>query len=197
MLLTLFKLRFNINRDKSTGARPTSGGLQVTPIFYTDRCYPVQQRWCLKAFLRGFDMVVLQVIERHKVNIFIPRQQPFAVAARTVIICWTTWPFPSLQILGSVGEPINEEAWNGKKKHRQRKTPGYRHVVVNGNGWLLAISPIANVTNQARTLSFRCPEFKSRNGWERTHDYRVHWRKGLIKFRSGYGADNLWQSPAL
>lgn len=87
-----------------------------------------------------------QVIERHKVNIFYTaptairslQQAPLSLVERSNL--------SSLQVLGSVGEPINEEAWEWYHKHI-----GKNSCPVIDTWWQtetggFMISPIANVT---------------------------------------------------
>jgi acetyl-CoA synthetase len=87
-----------------------------------------------------------QVIERHKVNIFYTaptairslQQAPLSLVERSDL--------SSLSILGTVGEPINEEAW-----HWYHKNIGKEKCPVIDTWWQtetggFMISPIANVT---------------------------------------------------
>lgn len=87
-----------------------------------------------------------QVIERHKVNIFYTaptairslQQAPLSFVERSNL--------SSLQVLGSVGEPINEEAWEWYHEHiGKKKCPVIDTWWQTETGGFM-ISPIANVT---------------------------------------------------
>ena len=73
-----------------------------------------------------------QIVERYGVTIFYTA--PTAIRA---FMRWgTEWPdkrdLSSLRLLGSVGEPINPEAWVWYSPlHRRRTLPGRRHVVAD------------------------------------------------------------------
>lgn len=87
-----------------------------------------------------------QVIEKHKVNIFYTAPTAIRSLEKAPLSLVEKYDLSSLKVLGSVGEPINEEAWNwydtniGKKKCPiidtwwQTETGGFM------------ISPIAHVT---------------------------------------------------
>ena len=75
------------------------------------------------------------IIERHKVSIF--------YTAPTAIRAFVRWgddlpkkhDLSSLRLLGSVGEPINPEAWMWyQRRHRRRPLPDRRHLVADGDG---------------------------------------------------------------
>ena len=76
-----------------------------------------------------------EIVERYGVTIFYTA--PTAIRA---FMKWgTDWPkrrnMSSLRLLGSVGEPINPEAWIWYHKiHRRRALPDRRHVVADRNG---------------------------------------------------------------
>jgi acetyl-CoA synthetase len=87
-----------------------------------------------------------QVIEKHKVNIFYTAPTAIRSLQQAPLSFITDHDLSSLQLLGSVGEPINEEAWNW-----------YHENIGNGNcpivdtWWQtetggIMISPIAGIT---------------------------------------------------
>jgi acetyl-CoA synthetase len=87
-----------------------------------------------------------QVIDRHKVNIFYTAP----TAIRALEAAGTEWVKPydlsSLRILGSVGEPINEEAW-----HWYHENIGKGNCPVVDTWWQtetggIMISPLAGIT---------------------------------------------------
>jgi len=87
-----------------------------------------------------------QVIERHKVNIFYTAPTAIRSLEQAPISFVTRHDLSSLQILGTVGEPINEEAW-----HWYDKNIGKNKCPIVDTWWQtetggIMISPIANVT---------------------------------------------------
>jgi acetyl-CoA synthetase len=87
-----------------------------------------------------------QVIERHKVNIFYTAPTAIRSLEKAPLSFVERHDLSSLQVLGSVGEPINEEAW-----HWYHKNIGKENCPVVDTWWQtetggLMISPIANVT---------------------------------------------------
>jgi len=48
-------------------------------------------------------------------------------------------------VLGTVGEPINEEAWHWYDEHIGKRMPHRGHLVADGTGGIL-ISPLAGIT---------------------------------------------------
>jgi acetyl-CoA synthetase len=87
-----------------------------------------------------------QVIERHKVNIFYTAPTAIRSLEKAPISFVERHDLSSLQVLGSVGEPINEEAWNW-----YHKNIGKGNCPVVDTWWQtetggLMISPIAHVT---------------------------------------------------
>jgi acetyl-CoA synthetase len=87
-----------------------------------------------------------QVIERHKVNIFYTAPTAIRSLERAPLSFVERHDLSSLQVLGSVGEPINEEAWLWYHKHI-----GKERCPVIDTWWQtetggLMISPVANVT---------------------------------------------------
>ncbi|HNM27841.1 MAG TPA: AMP-binding protein, partial [Saprospiraceae bacterium] len=86
------------------------------------------------------------VIQRHKVNIFYTAP----TAIRALMAAGDQWinnrRLPSLRVLGTVGEPINEEAW-----HWYNEKVGKKRCPIVDTWWQtetggILISPIANVT---------------------------------------------------
>lgn len=87
-----------------------------------------------------------QIIEKHKVNIFYTAP----TAIRALMAANTNgpdkYPMKSLQVLGSVGEPINEEAW-----HWYHHKVGKDRCPVTDTWWQtetggIMIAPIAGIT---------------------------------------------------
>jgi acetyl-CoA synthetase len=87
-----------------------------------------------------------QVIERHKVNIFYTAPTAIRSLQQAPLSFVERSDLSSLQILGSVGEPINEEAWEWYHEHiGKMKCPVIDTWWQTETGGLM-ISPIAHVT---------------------------------------------------
>jgi acetyl-CoA synthetase len=87
-----------------------------------------------------------QVIERHKVNIFYTAPTAIRSLEKAPLSFVERHDLSSLKILGSVGEPINEEAWNWYHKNIGKgKCPVIDTWWQTETGGFM-ISPIANVT---------------------------------------------------
>jgi acetyl-CoA synthetase len=87
-----------------------------------------------------------QAIERHKVNIFYTAPTAIRSLQQASLSFVEKYDLSSLQTLGSVGEPINEEAW-----HWYHKNIGKGKCPIVDTWWQtetggIMISPIANVT---------------------------------------------------
>lgn len=87
-----------------------------------------------------------QAIERNKVNIFYTAPTAIRALEKAPISFVQKYDLSSLQVLGSVGEPINEEAW-----HWYYKNVGKEKCPVIDTWWQtetggIMISPIAHVT---------------------------------------------------
>lgn len=87
-----------------------------------------------------------QVVERHKVNIFYTAPTAIRSLEKAPLSFVERHDLSSLKILGSVGEPINEEAWNW-----YHKNIGKGNCPVIDTWWQtetggFMITPIANVT---------------------------------------------------
>ncbi len=87
-----------------------------------------------------------QAIERHKVNIFYTAPTAIRSLEKAPLSFVEKYDLSSLKILGSVGEPINEEAW-----HWYDKNIGKDKCPIVDTWWQtetggIMISPIANVT---------------------------------------------------
>lgn len=87
-----------------------------------------------------------QVIERHKINIFYTAPTAIRSLEKAPLSFVERHDLSSLKVLGSVGEPINEEAW-----HWYDKNIGKGNCPIVDTWWQtetggLMISPIANVT---------------------------------------------------
>lgn len=87
-----------------------------------------------------------QVVERHKVNIFYTAPTAIRSLEKAPLSFVERHDLSSLKILGSVGEPINEEAWNWYHKNIGKgKCPVIDTWWQTETGGFM-ISPIANVT---------------------------------------------------
>ena len=87
-----------------------------------------------------------QAIERHKVNIFYTAPTAIRSLEKAPLSFVQKYDLSSLQVLGSVGEPINEEAW-----HWYDTNIGKGNCPIIDTWWQtetggFMISPIANVT---------------------------------------------------
>ena len=87
-----------------------------------------------------------QANERHKVNIFYTAPTAIRSLQQSPISFVEKYDLSSLNLLGSVGEPINEEAWHWYHKHI-----GKERCPIVDTWWQtetggIMISPIANVT---------------------------------------------------
>lgn len=94
-----------------------------------------------------------QAIERHKVNIFYTAPTAIRSLEKAPISFVQRHDLSSLQVLGSVGEPINEEAW-----HWYEKNIGKGKCPIIDTWWQtetggIMISPIANVTKLKPALA--------------------------------------------
>lgn len=86
------------------------------------------------------------VIEKHKVNIFYTAPTAIRSLEKAPLSFVEKYDLSSLQILGTVGEPINEEAW-----HWYDKNIGKRNCPIVDTWWQtetggIMISPIAGIT---------------------------------------------------
>jgi acetyl-CoA synthetase len=87
-----------------------------------------------------------QVVERHKVNIFYTAPTAIRSLEKAPLSFVERHDLSSLNILGTVGEPINEEAWHWYHKNIGKgKCPIVDTWWQTENGGFM-ISPIANVT---------------------------------------------------
>ncbi len=88
-----------------------------------------------------------QAIERHKVNIFYTAPTAIRALEKAPLSFVERHDLSSLKILGTVGEPINEEAWHWYHKHiGKEKCPVIDTWWQTETGGFM-IAPIANVTN--------------------------------------------------
>ena len=87
-----------------------------------------------------------QAIERHKVNIFYTAPTAIRSLEKEPISFVDKYDLSSLGVIGSVGEPINEEAWHWYHKHiGKEKCPLVDTWWQTETGGIM-ISPIAHVT---------------------------------------------------
>jgi acetyl-CoA synthetase len=87
-----------------------------------------------------------QVVERHKVNIFYTAPTAIRALEKAPLSFIQKYNLSSLKVLGTVGEPINEEAWHWYNEH-----VGKGRCPIVDTWWQtetggIMISPIANVT---------------------------------------------------
>jgi acetyl-CoA synthetase len=87
-----------------------------------------------------------QVVERHRVNIFYTAPTAIRSLEQAPLSFVERYDLSSLNVLGTVGEPINEEAW-----HWYDKNIGKGHCPIVDTWWQtetggVMISPIAGVT---------------------------------------------------
>lgn len=87
-----------------------------------------------------------QVIEKHKVNIFYTAPTAIRSLEKAPLSFVEKYNLSSLQVLGTVGEPINEEAW-----HWYDKNIGKHNCPIVDTWWQtetggIMISPIAGIT---------------------------------------------------
>jgi acetyl-CoA synthetase len=87
-----------------------------------------------------------QIVEKHKVNIFYTAPTAIRSLEKAPLSFVEKYDLSSLQVLGSVGEPINEEAW-----HWYDKNIGKGNCPIVDTWWQtetggIMISPIAGVT---------------------------------------------------
>jgi acetyl-CoA synthetase len=88
-----------------------------------------------------------QAIERHKVNIFYTAPTAIRSLQQAPLSFVEKYDLSSLKVLGSVGEPINEEAWQWYSKHIGKdKCPIIDTWWQTETGGFM-ISPVANVTS--------------------------------------------------
>jgi len=94
-----------------------------------------------------------QICEKHKVNQFYTAP----TAIRALMACGDQWPekydLSSLRVLGSVGEPINEEAWHWYDKHI-----GKGKAAIVDTWWQtetggIMISPLPGITDTKPTYA--------------------------------------------
>jgi acetyl-CoA synthetase len=87
-----------------------------------------------------------QAIERHRVNIFYTAPTAIRSLEKAPLSFVERHDLSSLKVLGSVGEPINEEAWQWYHKNiGKEKCPIVDTWWQTENGGIM-ISPIANIT---------------------------------------------------
>jgi acetyl-CoA synthetase len=87
-----------------------------------------------------------QVVEKHKVNIFYTAPTAIRALEKAPLSFVEKYNLSSLKVLGSVGEPINEEAW-----HWYNKNIGKNNCPIVDTWWQtetggIMISPIAGIT---------------------------------------------------
>ena len=94
-----------------------------------------------------------KICEKHKVNQFYPAPTAIRALAKHPTTHVTNHDLSSLKVLGSVGEPINEEAW-----HWYDKNVGKSNVPIVDTWWQtetggILISSLAGVTDQKPTFA--------------------------------------------
>jgi acetyl-CoA synthetase len=87
-----------------------------------------------------------QIVEKHRVNIFYTAPTAIRSLEKAPLSFVEKYDLTSLKVLGTVGEPINEEAWHWYDKHiGKQKCPIIDTWWQTETGGFM-ISPIANVT---------------------------------------------------
>lgn len=76
-----------------------------------------------------------QVVEKHKVTQFYTAPTAIRSLAKENSEWVDKHDLSSLRVIGSVGEPINDEAWHWYNDHVGRKMPDCRCTVANRNRW--------------------------------------------------------------
>ena len=95
-----------------TGAPRTSAGLLDTAIFFTDHWQMERLHSCLKVFqIIQISDVFWDICDKHKVNIFYTAPTAIRAIAKEGDELVNKRDLSSLRLLGTVGEPINPEAW--------------------------------------------------------------------------------------
>ena len=75
-----------------------------------------------------------RMVEKHQITIFYTAPTAIRALIRAGEDLPNRYDLSSLRLLGTVGEPINEEAWLWYHRvNRQRTLPHHRHLVANGN----------------------------------------------------------------
>ncbi len=87
-----------------------------------------------------------QVAEKHQVNIFYTAPTAIRSLEKAPLSFVQKYDLTSIKILGSVGEPINEEAWHWYHEHIGRKQCPIVDTWWQTETGGIMISPIANVT---------------------------------------------------
>ena len=87
-----------------------------------------------------------QAVERHKINIFYTAPTAIRALMTRSLDYVKKYDLSSLKVLGSVGEPINEEAW-----HWYQNNIGHKDLPIVDTWWQtetggIMISPIANIS---------------------------------------------------
>ncbi len=117
------------------------------------------------------------IIEKHKVNIMYTAP----TAIRTFIKWGDEWPkkhdLSSLRLLGTVGEPINPEAWMWyRRSDRRQSLPDRRYLVADRNRRDPDCANPGSGGDQARL----CDQAAARYSGRGCH---AHWRKSASRFR--------------
>ena len=87
-----------------------------------------------------------EIVEKHKITQFYTAPTAIRALAKEHLDYTTKYDLSSLKVLGSVGEPINEEAWNWYNDHiGKKKSPIVDTWWQTETGGIL-ISPLPNIT---------------------------------------------------
>jgi acetyl-CoA synthetase len=78
----------------------------------------------LKGYLRILILVVFEIIEKHKVTQFYTAPTAIRALAKENVKYVQKHHLKTLKVIGSVGEPINEEAWHWYNDHVGQKMSG-------------------------------------------------------------------------
>jgi len=94
-----------------------------------------------------------EIVEKHKITQFYTAPTAIRALAKEHLDYTTKYDLSSLKVLGSVGEPINEEAWNWYNDHiGKNKSPIVDTWWQTETGGIL-ISPLPNITPTIPTFA--------------------------------------------
>ena len=125
-----------------------------------------------------------EICEKHKVNHFYTAPTAIRALAKQPIDFVNKYDLTSLKVLGTVGEPINEEAWNWYNKNiGNNKCPIVDTWWQTETGGIM-ISSMANVTNEKPTFATKplvgiLPVLLDENG----NEFDENNKNGVLAFK--------------
>ena len=125
-----------------------------------------------------------EICEKHKVNHFYTAPTAIRALAKQSIDFVNKYDLTSLKVLGTVGEPINEEAWNWYNKNiGNNKCPIVDTWWQTETGGIM-ISSMANVTNEKPTFATKplvgiLPVLLDENG----NEFDENNKNGVLAFK--------------